>query len=72
MRFNRRTDYQRVLSKDLDAYNAWFRLVRNTISKYGIINNNIYNFNETRFIIRQISLEIVVISSKRQNRPYII
>jgi hypothetical protein len=23
-RFNRRIDYQRVLSKDLDMYNAWF------------------------------------------------
>jgi hypothetical protein len=33
-RFNRKIDYERVLSEDLDAYNAWFRLVRNTINKY--------------------------------------
>ena len=68
-RFNRRIDYQRVLSEDPDAYNAWFRLVRNTISKYGILDDDIYNFDETGFIMGQISSEMVVTSSERHNRP---
>jgi hypothetical protein len=68
-RFNRRIDYQRVLSEDPDAYNAWFRLVRNTINKYGILNDDIYNFDETGFIMGQILSEMVVTSSERYNRP---
>jgi hypothetical protein len=50
-RFNRKIDYERVLSEDLDAYNAWFRLVRNTINKYGILEEDIYNFDETGFVM---------------------
>jgi hypothetical protein len=37
--------------------------VRNTIAKYAIIDADIYNFDETGFIIGQISTGIVVTSS---------
>jgi hypothetical protein len=50
-RFTRNIDYQRVKCEDLDAYNAWFRLVRNTINKYRIDEGDIYNFDETGFLI---------------------
>jgi hypothetical protein len=68
-RFNRKIDYERVLSEDFDVYNAWFQLVRNTIHKYGIIEEDIYNFDETGFIMGQISSEMVITSAERQNRP---
>jgi hypothetical protein len=68
-RFNRGIDYQRVLNENLDVYNAWFRLVRNIIDKYGIIEDDIYNFDETGFIMGQISAEMVVTSAERRNRP---
>ncbi|KAK7928524.1 hypothetical protein PG985_005522 [Apiospora marii] len=51
-RFNRRIDYQRVLCEDPDAYRAWFTLVRNTITKYGIQEEDIYNFDETGFLMQ--------------------
>src|ERR1700712_3426554 len=35
-RFHRRYDYQRAQCEDPDAISAWFRLVQNTIAKYGI------------------------------------
>ena len=34
-RFARRYDYQRAQCEDPDIINAWFRLIRNTITKYG-------------------------------------
>ena len=37
--------------------------------KYSIFNKNIYNFNETGFIIGIISAQSVVTASDRQNRP---
>ncbi|KAK7928782.1 hypothetical protein PG985_005780 [Apiospora marii] len=68
-RFNRRIDYQRVLFEDPDAYRAWFTLVRNTSSKYGIQEEDIYNFDETGFLMGQISSEMVVTTSDRRGRP---
>src|SRR5450432_4800632 len=58
-RFNRRIDYQRVLSEDPDAYNAWFRLAQNTINKYGILKEDIYNFDETRLSPRPLESSIL-------------
>jgi hypothetical protein len=42
---------------------SWFELVHNTIAKYGIHNADIYNFDETGFIIGVISTAMVVTSS---------
>ncbi|OHW97262.1 transposase [Colletotrichum incanum] len=64
-RFNRRIDYQRVLCEDPDAYRAWFFLVRNIIAKYGIHDDDIYNFDETGFAMGKISSEMVVTTSDR-------
>jgi hypothetical protein len=50
-RFNRKIDYYRVQCEDPNAYNAWFRLVRNMINKYRIHEEDIYNFNETGFLM---------------------
>ncbi|CAG8971612.1 hypothetical protein HYALB_00008005 [Hymenoscyphus albidus] len=68
-RFNRRIDYQRVQCENSDAYNAWFRLVRNIIDKYGIQEEDIYNFDETGFCMGQITSEMVVTSTERLSRP---
>jgi hypothetical protein len=55
MRFNRKYDYQRAKNEDLEIIQTWFDLVRNTIVKYGISDQDIYNFNETGFMIGVIS-----------------
>ena len=68
-RLNRRIDYQRVQCEDPDAYHAWFSLVRNTVAKYGVHDEDIYNFDETGFVMGQISSEIVVTTSDRRGRP---
>lgn len=68
-RFTRKIDYQRVKCEDPDAYNAWFRLVRNMINKYGIYKEDIYNFDETGFLIGQISSEMIVTAAERRGKP---
>lgn len=68
-RFNRVIDYQRVLSEDPVAYDAWFKLVRNTIAKWGILEEDIYNFDETGFVMGQITSEMVITSVERRNKP---
>ena len=44
-------------------------LVRNIIAKYGIINLDIYNFDETRFLMGMLSHAKVVTTSDQRNRP---
>ena len=48
-KYNRKYDYQRAMCEDREQIEGWFRLVRNTIAKYGILQDDIYNFDETGF-----------------------
>jgi RecB family endonuclease NucS len=47
MRWSRRYDYQRAKCEDPEVIGEWFTLVQNTKTKYGIVDDDIYNFNET-------------------------
>jgi hypothetical protein len=69
MKFNRKYDYKRALCKDPDNIQAWFKLVGNTKAKHSILDNDIWNFDETGFIIGQICPSMVVIGSERRSRP---
>ncbi|KAK0367451.1 fot5 transposase, partial [Colletotrichum limetticola] len=66
-RFFRKYDYKRAQCEDPDAINAWFRLVANTIAKYGIVESDIYNFDETGFMMGQIASGMVVTSAERHS-----
>jgi hypothetical protein len=56
---------QRKLCKDLATIQEWFRLVQNTINKYGILPEDTYNFDETGFQMGQISTSKVVTAADR-------
>jgi hypothetical protein len=68
-RFRRRIDYERAQCEDPDVVKAWFRLVRNMMDKYGIQEEDIYNFDETGFLMGILSSANVVTSSERRGRP---
>jgi hypothetical protein len=48
-RYNRKYDYQQAKCEDPTLIRNWFWLVRNTIAKYNILEEDIYNFDETGF-----------------------
>ena len=48
-RFSRRYNYQRALCEDPKMIQEWFNLIQITIMQYGILPNDIYNFDETGF-----------------------
>lgn len=48
-KYTRRYDYQRAKCEDPKIIKVWFALVQNTIAKYGILEQDIYNFDETGF-----------------------
>jgi hypothetical protein len=49
MAFNRAKDRQRILQEDSALIGAWFKLVEETKAKYGVLDNNMHNFDETGF-----------------------
>ena len=51
LRRSRPYDRQRALNEDRRVIEPWFELVRLTKEKYGIPDEDTYNFNKTRFII---------------------
>ena len=69
MRFQRRIDYQRALTEDPQIIQTWFNLVRNVIAKYGILGSDIYNFDETGFLMGILSHAKVLTTSDRKDRP---
>ena len=69
MAFRRQIDYQRAKCEDPEVVRQWFALVRNTITKYGIDETDIYNFDETGFLMGMLSGAKVVTSSERRGKP---
>jgi hypothetical protein len=68
-RFFRKYDYQRAKCEDPTVIRNWFRLVANVIAKYGIRSDDIYNFDETGFLMGMITSGMVVTGSERRGRP---
>ncbi|KAF4470852.1 hypothetical protein FALBO_2237 [Fusarium albosuccineum] len=68
-RLFRKYDYQRAKCEDPTIIRDWFRLVQNTIAKYGIRSDDIWNFDETGFMMGLIMAGMVVTGSEREGRP---
>ena len=59
-RFTRKYDYQRAKYEDPIVIREWFALIHNIKVKYGILDDDSYNFDKTGFIIGIIITSIVV------------
>ena len=68
MRYSWTYDVQRALCEDRDALSAWFRLVANMKAKYGIVDCDFYNFDETGFMIGMIQSSMIVAHVERKER----
>jgi RecB family endonuclease NucS len=63
VKFNRKYNYKRALCEDPRVIQRWFKLVENTKAKYGILDEDTYNFDESGFIIGIILTRVVIIGS---------
>ena len=67
--YNGKFDYQRASCEDVKIIQGWFDLVQETKIKYGVPDEDIWNFDETGFQMGVISTSKVITSSERQGRP---
>lgn len=63
MRFSRKSYHQRVKYEDPKVISKRFALIWNVKAKYGILDEDTYNFNKTGFIMGIIFPYIVVTTS---------
>jgi len=66
--WSRKYDYQRAKCEDPELIGGWFTLVRNTKAKYGILDDDTYNFDETGFIMGMTFAGMVVTISDGRTR----
>ena len=67
-RWSRPYDYQRAACEDPAAIQRWFDLVQETKLKWGIPDDDIYNFDETGFIMGKILSQMVVTGSEASGK----
>jgi hypothetical protein len=60
-------DCQQALNKDPRVITPWFELVANTKAKYGITDEDMYNFDETGFMMGVIHSQIVFTGSEKHS-----
>jgi hypothetical protein len=68
IKWTRRLNSQRASSEDPIAITAWFKLVEETRQTYGVLDQDIYNFDETGFAMGVAATSKVVTSSDRVGR----
>jgi hypothetical protein len=66
--YNCKFDVQRAEVEDLKLIGLWFKLVEDTIAKYGVTEEDIFNFDETGFQIGIISTSKVITTLDRKGR----
>ena len=71
-KWTRRLNSQRASSEDPIAITAWFKLVEETRQTYGVLDQDIYNFDETGFAMGVAATSKVVTSSDRVGRAVVI
>lgn len=71
-RWSRSYDNQRARQEDPEVINAWFKLVEGVKAKYGITDEDTYNFDESGFLMGIIGSRLVVTASERRGKPKLI
>ncbi|KAJ6255929.1 hypothetical protein Dda_9219 [Drechslerella dactyloides] len=67
-RLSRRYDYQRAKCEDPMLISKWFQLIEAVKAKYGIVDDDIYNFDETGFAMGVISTTTVVTGAEARDK----
>jgi hypothetical protein len=68
-KFSRKYDYQRAKNEDPQVIREWFQRVQRTIQEFGILEQDIYNCDETGFQIGVLSTAKVVTRAETRGRP---
>ena len=66
--YTRAYDSQRALCEDAGIIEPWFKLYNAMKEKYGILNQDTYNFDETGFMMGVITSQLVITGRERRGK----
>jgi hypothetical protein len=69
LRRSRPYDRQRALNEDARVITPWFKLVQDMKAKYGILDEDTHNFDETGFMMGVIKGQIIFTGSEKRSNP---
>lgn len=69
LRRSRPYDRQRALNEDARVIMPWFKLVEDTKAKYGILDEDTHNFDETGFMMGVITAQMVFTGTEKRSNP---
>jgi len=72
MRYIRKYNYERAKCEDLKLIHECFDCVKNMIKEKGILEEDIYKFDESRFSLRLIATYKVVTMSDTIGKPILL
>jgi hypothetical protein len=61
-------DHQRAACKDPALIQPWFKLVQSVKARYGILDEDTWNFDKTGFLIGKITSQLVVTGSDKPGK----
>jgi hypothetical protein len=67
-RWSRPYDHQRAACEDPAIIRPWFSLVQSMKAKYGIVDEDTWNFDESGFMMGKISSQLVVTDSEKPGK----
>src|SRR5207248_1483295 len=68
-KYNRKYDYQRAKCEDPTLIRSWFKRIEDAKAQYGILDEDIWNFDETGCQMGVITTAKVVTGTDRAGRP---
>ena len=71
-RYSRRYNYERAKCEDPKIIEEYFDRVQEAILQYGILPEDIFNFDETGFAMGLCATAKVITGSDRYSRPYLL
>lgn len=71
-RFARKYNHQRAKCEDLKVIITWFEVLQQTRMQYGILDEDIFNFDETGFAMGLIATSKVVARSDMPGKPHLV
>lgn len=71
-KFARKYDYKRAKCEDRAKTESWFSYLQSTVEQYGILPEDIYNFDETGFATGLIATAKVITRSEMAGKPNLV
>ena len=70
--FSQKYNHQQAFYEDSNKIQKWFKFIQSTIEEWGITDENIYNFNETDFVMSMVTTAKVITQIEKHSHSNLV